>query len=116
MLSREKPTDGCVCVWFTPTANANGYYYFNQDVLQVIKAPKMVFQKGHVVAINKPCAYLPPMLPTASSKICLLEAPTKAMINPGGDGEEEVVNRIKKMLRPMDGREDEEHYLKYDIN
>lgn len=54
------------------------------------------------------------MLPTASSKICLLETPTKAMINPGGDGEEEVVNRIKKMSRPVDGKEEEKHNLKYD--
>lgn len=67
------------------------------------------------MTINKPCAYLPPMLPTASSKICLLETPTKAMINPGGDGEEEVANRIKKMSRPEDGTEEEEHNLKYDF-
>ena len=65
------------------------------------------------MCINKPCAYLPPMLPTASSKICLLDTPPKAMINPGGDGEEEVANRIKKMSRPEDGMEEEEYKLKY---
>lgn len=83
-----------------------------QDVLQVIKAPKIIFQKGQPVSINKPCAYLPPMLQTASSKICLLDTPPRAMINPGGDGEEAVISRIKKMSRPAEGKDDEEHNLK----
>jgi hypothetical protein len=52
------------------------------------------------------------MLPTASSKICLLETPTKAMINPGGDGEEEIASRIKKMSRPDGGKDEDEHNLK----
>lgn len=84
-----------------------------QVVLKVIKAPKVIFQKGHPMIIHKPCVYLPPMLPTASSKICLLNMPTKAMINPGGDGEEEVTNRIRKMTRPINGKGDDEHETKY---
>ena len=82
-------------------------------MLKVIKAPKVIFRKGQPLVINKPCAYLPPMLPTASSKICLLDTPTKAMINPGGEAEEEVANRMKKMTRPMEGKIDEEHETKY---
>lgn len=84
-----------------------------QDVLQVLKAPKIIFQKGQLVPINKPCVYLPPMLPTASSKICLLNTPPKSMLNPGGDGEEEVSNRMKKMSRPLDGKDEEENNTKY---
>ncbi len=35
------------------------------------------------------------------------------MIYPGGDAEEETVNRIKKMSRPLNVVEEEEHNLKY---
>lgn len=65
------------------------------------------------MSINKPCTYLPPMLPTASSKICLLSTPPKALVNPGGDGEDEVASRVKKMSRPADGKDEEENNLKY---
>lgn len=84
-----------------------------QDVLQAIKAPKVIFQKGQAVSIHKPWAYLPPMLPTASSKICLLDTPPKCLINPGGDGEDDVSSRIKKMSRPLGGIDEEEDSLKY---
>lgn len=80
--------------------------------MQVLKAPKIIFHKGQKLSISKPCTYLPPMLPTASSKICLLSTPPKSMINPGGEGEEEVASRIKKMSRPANDREEEIHKLR----
>ena len=70
-----------------------------QDVLEVIKAPKIIIQGGREVTINKPCVYLPPMLPTASSKICLVDSPPPGMINPG-EGHIEADIQIRRMTKP----------------
>ena len=88
----------------SPCYNAKSLIFFwiiIKDVWDSIKPPKIISEGGEDAHIRRPRLYLPPILHTASSKICMVSVCPTHLVPPGGM---EAGGHVKKMTMPETGK------------